>query len=342
MVAPYHLIKPFVAILLFILFPPCMAQVTNDSIATDTTTTLPDSIHPFHRKKGGVLNYLLVNNFDNPALAGSLKSYQAQASYGNNLPGSLNNRHYGQIMLDMFFGNTQGRHGLAYRMEINHTGTSNSVYQRIDYSFECLNKKNISIRIGAGVGFTMQQYIDKGFATGDKIDDAYGFIFLSQDIYHHYPGTAFQLNRFHCNAGAQIRIFDGYVNFYNTNNLLVGSNFIGNPQTYFAGFGLNALYNVNFKVIQMIPSFQFNYFSPEMYITQGGIFLASNTSKGGGGGLTFNNNYVLGISGLFAWNDFLRITAQVQLPTSDIRLLYPVSNFQLTVSYKINDFGKYE
>jgi len=328
--------------MLFILLQPCHAQVNNDSNTTDPNEFSVDEIHDFHRKKGDILNYLLVDNFNNSALAGSLKSYHAQATYGINLPGSTNNRHNGQVMLDMFIGNSQGRHGLGYRLEINHNGSSNSVYQHIDYSFQCLNKKNTSIRVGAGIGFTMQQYIHQGFATGDKIDDGYGFIFLSQDIDHHFPSTAFQLNRFHCNAGAQIRIFDGYLNFYNTNNVLVSSAFIGNPRPYSPGFGLNALYNVDFKIMQMIPSFQFNYFSPEMYVTQGGIFLASNTSKGGGGGIYFNNNKILTINGLFAWNDFLRITAQFQFPLSDIRLSYPISNFQLTLSYKINDFGKYE
>jgi hypothetical protein len=342
MITPYHLIKRLLILICMGSMVNAYTQATTDSISTDTLVTLPDSIHPFHRKTGGVLNYLLVDNFDNPALAGSLKSYQAQASYGHHLPGSTNNRNYGQIMLDMFFGRTQGRHGLAYRLEMGHAGNANSVYQRIDYSFECLNRKNVSIRIGGGIGFTMQQYIHHGFATGDKIDHRYGFIFLSQDIYHHYPGTAFQLNRLHWNAGVQIRIFDGYLNFYNANQLLVNSQFIGTPKTYFAGFGLNALYKVNLKFMQIIPSFQFNYFSPEMYITQGGVFLASNTSKGGGGGVSYNNNNILGISGLFAWNDFLRITTQVQLPFSDIRFTYPISNFQLTISYKINDVGKYE
>lgn len=319
-----------------------MAQVTNDSILNNSTTTLPDSIHPFHRKKGDVLNYLLVDNFDNPAVAGSLKSYQAQASYGHHLPGSTNNRHYGTIMLDMFFGNKQGRHGIAYRMSMGHVGFTNTIKQRFDYSFQCLNKQNFSIRLGVGVGFLMEQHVKADLTWGDMIDDRYGFIYFTQETKPDFSSAAFKVNRFNWNAGAQIRIYDGYINIYNTNTLLTNLPDSGNYQNYYAGVGLNALYNVDFKIMQMIPSFQFNYFGPEMYVLQGGVFLASSTSKGGGGGFTYNNNNIFGISGLFAWNDYLRIAAQVQFPFSDIRLSYPVSNFQLTVSYKINDFGKYE
>jgi hypothetical protein len=342
MVKLYDLIRPFVAIMLFTLLQPCKAQVNNDSIPNDTNEFQVDEIHDFHRKKADILNYLLVDNFNNSALAGSLKSYQAQATYGNNLPGSANNFQYGQIMLDMFFGNKQGRHGLAYRLGMGHAGFSNSVKQRFDYSFQCINKQNYSLRIGVGVGFTMQQFLAKNITYGDMIDDRYGFIYATQDTANLFPSAAFKVNRFQWNAGIQLRIYDGYINFYNINDLRVGTPFTGSPQNYFAGFGANTLYNVNFKKMQIIPSVNFIYYGAEMYNVQGGIFLASNTSKGGGGGIYYNTNNVFTISGLFAWDDFLHITAQVQIPFSNIRLTYPVSNFQITVSYKINDFSKYE
>lgn len=342
MVKPYYLIKPLVAVALFILLQPCFAQVNNDSIPTDTTAFQVDSIHDFHRKKGDILNYLLVDNFSNPSLAGSLKSYQAQATYGNNLPGSPNNFQYGQIMLDMFFGNKQGRHGLAYRLGMGHAGFSNSVKQRFDYSFQCINKQNVSLRIGVGVGFTMQQFLKKDMTYGDMIDDRYGFIYTTQDTVDLFRSAAFKVNRFQWNAGIQLRIFDGYLNFYNINDLRVGTPYTGNPQNYFAGFGANALYNVNFKKMQMVPNLNFIYYGAEMYNLQGGIFLASSTSKGGGGGIAYNTNHILTVNGMFAWDDYLHVTTQIQIPFSDISLTYPVSNFQLTVSYKINDFSKYE
>jgi hypothetical protein len=330
--APNH----FIRILIVIVMLGCIkgyGQALTDSIP-------PDSIHPFHRKKGDVLNYLLVDNFNNPALAGSLKSYQAQASYGNNLPGSKNQVHYGQVMLDMYFGNKQGRHGLAYRMGIGHIGFSNSIRQRIDYSFQCINRKNVSLRIGAGIGFTMQQFIDPGQSWGDMIDDRYGYVYSSQEKGNLFDGLTFKVRRFQWNAGAQLRIYNGYINIYNTNDLFINPPASG--PAYYPGLGINALYNVQLKPMQIIPSVQFNYWNSYTYNIQGGVFLASNTSKGGGGGIYYNNYNVFTISGMFAWNDYLRIYAQVQLPFSEIRYTYPVSNFQITVSYKINDFGKYE
>ncbi len=302
-----------------------------------------DSIGPFHRKKGDVLNYFLVDNINNPALAGSLKSYQAQAVYGHTLPGSLMQYHYGNIMLDMFFGNKQGRHGLAYRMAMKRYGFTTAIRQRFDYSFQCINKKNVSLRFGVGLGFQMEQYGKPVLTYYDQIDDRYGFVYSSQELPDPmFDVAAFRVTSFNWNAGVQLRIYDGYINFYNVNDLRTNLPDTGTYRTYFPSFGLNALYNVDLKVMQMIPSFQFNHWGPQTYLIQGGILLASNTSKGGGGGVYFNNNHIFTLSGLFAWNDFLRVYAQVQFPFSDIRYSYPVSNFQITVSYKINDFEKYE
>ncbi len=339
---PFHLIKLLICIAMSACFQTGYAQIPTDSIPTDTTVQVLDSIHPFHRKKGDVLNYLIVDNFNNPAVAGSLKSYQAQVSYGCNVPGSPNNRHYGQVMLDMYFGNTQGRHGLGYRMSMNHIGFTNGIRQRFDYSFQALNKKDVSIRFGTGVGFVMEQQVKTNLAWGDMIDDRYGFIYATQETKPDFSSAAFKISRFQWNLGAQFRIYDGYINVYNTNDLLTILPDSGNYQNYYPGVGANGLYNIDLKIVQLVPSVQFNWFAPEMYILQGGVFLASNTSKGGGGGFGYNNNNIFSVSGLFAWEDYLRVYAQVQIPFSDIRLSYPVSNFQLTVSYKINDLRKYE
>lgn len=340
--ALHHFIKSLMAVILFTGIQYNYSQTLTDTIPKDSIVELPDSIHPFHRKKGDVLNYLLVDNFYNPALTGSLKSYQAQGTYGNALPGSANNNNYGQIMLDMYFGNKQGRHGLAYRMNMNHIGFSNSIRQRFDYSFQCLNKKNVSLRIGVGVGFVMEQHVKTNLTWGDMIDDRYGYVYTTAETINPFDVATFKVSRFHWAAGAQIRIYDGYINFYNTNDFSTIIDTSGKMQTYFPGFGVNALYNVDLKIMQMVPSIQLNYWNPNQYILQGGVFLASCTSKGGGGGIYYNNNNIFTLSGMFAWNDFLRIQAQVQFPFSDIRLSYPVSNFQITISYKINDFNKYE
>lgn len=341
----YLLIKPLrglIAVMLLANVQFTYSQTLTDTIPTDTIVEPYDSIHPFHRKRGDVLNYLLVDNFFNPALAGSLKSYQAQAGYGNTLPGSANNHQYGQIMLDMFFGNKQGRHGLAYRMEMNHIGFTNSIRQRFDYSFQVLNKKNVSLRFGAGVGFLMQQYTSSNFTWGDMIDYRYGFIYASQDQPNVSTVGVFNVARFQWNVGGQLRIFDGYLNFYNANDFLTTVPSSSNLQKYYPTFGVNALYNVDLNILQMVPSFQFNYWNRDSYLVQGGVMLASNTSKGGGGGIYYNNNNIFTLSGLFAWNDVWRVYAQFQFPFSDLRYTYPLSGFQLTVSYKINDFGKYE
>lgn len=340
MVKPLHLLQPFVAVLLFILLQPCTAQV-NYSIPKDTVAFTVDSIHDFHRKKGDVLNYLLVDNFNNSALAGSLKSYQAQASFGENLPGSANNMFYGQIMLDMFFGNKQGRHGVAYRNQIDHFGNRTTIKQRLDYSFQILNKKNVSLRAGVGVGFSMDQNLPGDFTYGDMIDPRYGFIFIPQDHYENSTTRAFQVTRLHWNGGAQLRIYNGYLNIYNTNTQTTMEDYKG-QYYYLPGVGVNALYNIQFKKFQMAPSIQFNYISSDFSLIKGGIFMASNTSKGGGGGLYYDSRNVLGITGMFAWNDYLHIYAQVQFPTSIISYSYPLNNFQITLSYKINDFSKYE
>jgi hypothetical protein len=338
---PNHLIKSILVVLVLTIPFTGFSQISTDSLSADTTAVLPDSIHDFHRKKGDVLNYLLVDNFNNPALAGSLKSYQAQASYGNHLPGSRNNIHYGNIMLDMFFGNRQGRHGLAYRMGMNHIAFRTSITQRIDYSFQILNKKNISLRAGVGVGFTMEQNLPADFTFGDMIDNRYGYIYSTQETFQYSSTSAFRVSRFQWNVGAQLRIANGYINIYNNNTQTTIANLAG-QYYYIPGFGVNTLYNFQLKKMQIIPSLQFNYITNHFYLLQGGVFLASNTSKGGGGGIHFNNMNVLGITGMFAWNDYLRIYTQVQFPLSEISYTYPVSNFQLTVSYKINDFGKYE
>ena len=215
----HHFIKSMMAIILLAGIQYNYSQILTDTIPKDSIAELPDSIRPFHRKKGDVLNYLVVDNFYNPAIAGSLKSYQAQGTYGNTLPGSANNNHYGQIMLDMYFGNWQGRHGLGYRMNMNHIGYANSIRQRIDYSFQCLNKKNFSLRIGVGVGFVMEQHVKTNLAWGDMIDDRYGFLYTSAETINPFDVATFKVSRFHWTAGAQIRIYDGYLNFYNTNDL---------------------------------------------------------------------------------------------------------------------------
>ena len=342
---PYHLIKPIwvvISMLFFIGIQYNYSQTYTDTIPVDTLTEIPDSIHPFHRKKGDVLNYLLVDNFNNPALAGSLKSYQAQASYGNTLPGSSYNYHYGQIMLDMFLGNKQGRHGLAYRLGIKHIGFSNAIRQRLDYSFQCINKRNFSLRFGVGVGFLMEQLIKADLIYADMIDQQFGFIYSTQESSNIFDVTAFKVSRFNWNVGAQLRIYDGYLNIYNTNDFRTNVPDSGNYQTYYPGLGINALYNVNFRIMQFVPSIQFNYWAQSLYLVQGGFLLASNTSKGGGGGVYYNTNHIFTLTGLFAWNDYLRVQAQIQFPFSDLRYTYPVSNFQITVSYKINDFSKYE
>ena len=341
MVTPYYLFKPFVAIALFILLPPCHAQVKTDSIPADTTVFQIDSVHDFHRKKGDILNYLLVDNFNNSALAGSLKSYQAQASFGNNLPGSSNNLFYGQVLLDMFFGNRQSRHGLAYRMGMNHSGYTTTISQRFDYSFQILNRKNVSLRAGVGVGFAMDQNIPGDFTYSDMIDDHYGYIYSTQEVYQNSTTRAFQVSKFNWNVGAQLRIHNAYINVYNNNSQTTMQNSKG-EYFYIPGIGVNSLYNIQLKKMQIIPSIQFNYLSNFFSFVKGGVFMASNTSKGGGGGIYYDNRNVLGITGMFAWDDYLHIYAQVQFPTSEIRFSYPVTNFQLTISYKINDFTKYE
>jgi hypothetical protein len=318
------------------------SQITTDTITADTLVTLPDSIHPFHRKKGDVLNYLVVDNFNNPALAGSLKSYQAQAGYRHLLPGSSQQNNTGQIMLDIFFGNKQGRHGLAYRMNIQHIGFATGIRQRIDYSFQCINKKNISLRAGVGIGFQMIQQTQRNFTYGDMIDPTYGFVYSSVEKQSLPTTAAFQVNSIEWGGGAQLRIFDGYLNVYNYNTYYTLLSTTGSAKTFFPSLGINALYNINFSKLQLIPSVQLNYTSPQLYTVQGGVFLASSTRHGGGGGLYYNSNQIFTVSGLFAWNDYLRIYAQLMLPTSHLRNGYPVSGFQFTVSYKINDFGKYE
>lgn len=342
MVAPYHLIKPILAIFVLVIPQQGFLQISNDSLYQDTTTVSIDSIHDFHRKKGDVLNYLLVDNFYNPALAGSLKSYQSQASYGHSLPGSRNNIHYGNLMLDMFFGNKQGRHGLGYRLSMKHIGFTTAIRQRIDYSFQCLNKKNYSIRLGGGIGFVMHQFLGDNLTWGDMIDDRYGYIYATQENYQTNPSPVFQVTTLQWNAGTQVRIYDGYFNFYFTNSVLTNMPSLGTNNNRYYGLGSNALYNIDFKKAQLIPSVEFIYFDPQTYVVNAGLFAASNTSKGGGGGIYYNNHQLLSISGMFAWNDFLRVYAQVQIPTSEISYSYPVSNFQLTVSYKINDSKKYE
>jgi predicted outer membrane repeat protein len=341
MVKPYDLIRPFVAIMLFTLLQPCKAQVNNDSIPTDTNEFQVDEIHDFHRKKADILNYLLVDNFNNSALAGSLKSYQAQATFGNNLPGSPNNLFYGQIMLDMFFGNKQGRHGLAYRMGMNHSGYTTTISQRFDYSFQILNKQNVSLRAGVGVGFAMDQNIPGDFTYGDMIDNQYGFIYAPQETYQNSTTRAFQVTKFQWNAGAQLRIHNAYINIYN-NNIQTTKQTINGEYFYIPGIGVNSLYNIQLKKMQIVPSIQFNYYSSFFSLVKGGVLLASNTSKGGGGGIYYDNRKILGITGMFAWDDYLHVYAQVQIPTSELVYSYPVTNFQLTVSYKINDFTKYE
>jgi hypothetical protein len=337
----HHLIKTILVVCVLTIPIPGFSQISTDSTAQDTSAFIPDSIHDFHRKKADVLNYLLVDNFNNPALAGSLKSYQAQVGFGMNLPGSRNTIYYGNIMLDMFFGNRQGRHGLAYRNVMKHIGFRTSITQRLDYSFQILNKKMVSLRAGVGVGFTMEQNLPQGFSFGDMIDDQYGYVYSSAETFQYSTTSAFQVSKFHWNAGAQLRIANAYINVYNTNIQTTKEDLSG-KYYYIPGVGVNSFYNFQLKKMQIIPSLQFNYYTSSFYLLQGGVFMASNTSKGGGGGIHFNNMNVLGITGLFAWNDYLRIYAQVQFPLSEIRYTYPVSNFQLTVSYKINDFGKYE
>jgi len=337
----HYLIKPILAIFLLNIPQQGFSQISTDSLKTDSTNFVVDSIHDFHRKEGDVLNYLLVDNFYNPALAGSLKSYQAQAGYGHSLPGSRNNIHYGNLMLDMFFGNKQGRHGLGYRLSMKHIGFTTAIRQRIDYSFQCLNKKNYSIRIGGGVGFVMHQFLGDDLTFGDMIDDRWGFIYSTQENYNN-PSPIFQVTTFQWNAGTQVRIYDGYFNFYFVNSVLTNMPSLGSNNNRYWGLGTNVLYNIDLKKAQLIPSVEFTYYDPQTYVVNAGLFAASNTSKGGGGGLYYNNLNILNITGMFAWNDFLRVYAQVQFPTTEIRYTYPISNFQLTVSYKINDLKKYE
>jgi Type IX secretion system membrane protein PorP/SprF len=342
MVGPNNMHRIFAIMILLLFVQPAVSQITQDTSKSDNQINLSDSNQIFHRKKGDVINYFLVDNFNNPSLAGSLKSYQAQVRYENQLPGGPNNHQYGEVMLDMFLGKKQGRHGLAYRLKIGHVGFTNTIRQRIDYSFQCLNKKNYSIRVGVGVGFLMEQHVKADLTWGDMIDHRYGFIYNGQDSYSLImESAAFQVSKIHWNIGSQIRILNGYINVFYNHNVMDNIPHLGAPNRW-SNISVNTFYNFDFKIMQLIPSFELSYFAPELYKIQGGIFMASNTSKGGGGGITYNNHNIMGITGLFAWNDYLRLIAQVQIPFSDIRLSYPVSNFQLTLSYKINDISKYE
>lgn len=119
----------------------------------------------------------------NPAFAGSVRCPRVSLNYRNQWTAISGNYQTMAASYDQHFDALQG--GIGVRLMRDQAGTSTITSHNVAVSYSYLIKLNrkVNLRLAAEVGFLQRSLNTDNLTFGDQIDDRYGFIYATQEIF---------------------------------------------------------------------------------------------------------------------------------------------------------------
>lgn len=171
----------------------------------------------------------------NPAFAGSVRCPRVALNTRIQWSGISGNYRTYAASYDMHIDAIQGGIGIRFYRDEAGQATITSHNAALIYSYQLKLSRKVSMRFGVDVGFMQRSLDTRNLTFGDMIDDKYGFVYATQEVFDNSNKMMFDLG-----AGALVYsdMFYGGVAFHHITQPNEG--FLGNskiPFKFTAHFG---------------------------------------------------------------------------------------------------------